>query len=170
MARGPAGFEEFVGARARAMQRTAYLLTGDWATAQDLVQVALVKTWPRWERIARRDDPEVYVRRVMVNTYVTWWRRRWRGELPTGRVPDRVEVGDLAGEAATRLAVREALARLTRRERVMVVLRVFDDLTEDQVAGILGCAVGTVKSTTARALGKLRRDPQVAALAREATS
>lgn len=169
MRRGAGGFAEFVRARERALQRTAWLLTGDWAAAEDLVQTALAKTWPRWERITRSDDPEVYVRRVIVNTYASWWRRRWHGEHPTETVPDRAGAGDLAGEAATRLAVQAALARLTRRQRVVVVLRVFDDLSEAQVAAMLGCAVGTVKSTAAQALAKLRSDPQLAALVKEST-
>ena len=78
------GFAQFVEARERALQRTAWLLTGDWALAEDLVQAALVRSWPRWERIRRRDDPEIYVRRVMVNTWASWSRRRWRGERRIG--------------------------------------------------------------------------------------
>src|SRR5215510_5321893 len=82
------GFAQFVEARERALQRTAWLLTGDWALAEDLVQTALIRCWPRWQRIRRRDDPEIYVRKVMVNTWATWTRRRWRAERPTGAVPD----------------------------------------------------------------------------------
>ena len=78
------GFAQFVEARERALQRTAYLLTGDWALAEDLVQTALARTWPRWERISRRDDPEIYVRTVLVNTWTTWTRRRWRGKALGG--------------------------------------------------------------------------------------
>jgi DNA-directed RNA polymerase specialized sigma24 family protein len=72
----PDGFAVFVEAREQALQRTAWLLTGDWGQAEDLVQTALIRTWPHWDRIRRRDDPEVYVRRVMVNTWVTWTRRK----------------------------------------------------------------------------------------------
>ena len=107
------GFAQFVEARQRALQRTAWLLTGDWALAEDLVQTALARSWPRWERIQRRDDPEIYVRRVMVNTWAGWRRRRWRAEHPAGAVPDGPAAGDLAAEAAARVAVRGVLATLT---------------------------------------------------------
>jgi RNA polymerase sigma-70 factor (sigma-E family) len=158
------GFAQFVAARQRALQRSAWLLTGDWALAEDLVQTALARSWPRWEGIRRRDDPEVYVRRAMVNTWAGWRRRRWRAEHPSGAVPDGPAAGDLAAEAAVRMTVHGALGTLTDRQRAVLVLRVFDDLSEAQVAQVLGCAVGTVKSTAARALARLRQDPQLAEL------
>ncbi len=158
------GFAQFVGARERALQRTAWLLTGDWALAEDLVQTALARAWPRWERIRRRDDPEIYVRRVMVNTWATWRRRRWRGELASAAVPDTPAAGDMAAEVAMRAAVRGALGSLTGRQRAVLVLRVYDDLSEAQVAQVLNCTVGTVKSTMSRALAKLREDPRLAGL------
>jgi RNA polymerase sigma-70 factor (sigma-E family) len=158
------GFAQFVEGRQRALQRTAWLLTGDWALAEDLVQTALVRSWPRWERIRRRDDPEIYVRRVMVNTWTSWSRRRWRGEQPSGALPDGQAAGDVAAEVAVRMAVRGALGSLSHRQRAVLVLRVFDDLSEAQVAQVLDCAVGTVKSTMARALARLREDPQLAEL------
>jgi RNA polymerase sigma-70 factor (sigma-E family) len=158
------GFAQFVEARQRALQRTAWLLTGDWALAEDLVQTALARSWPQWERIRRRDDPGIYVRRVMVNTWASWSRRRWRGEQPAATVPDGQAPGDMAAEAAVRLAVRAALGSLTARQRAVLVLRVFDDLSEAQVAQVLGCPVGTVKSTMARAMARLREDPRLAGL------
>jgi RNA polymerase sigma-70 factor (sigma-E family) len=158
------GFAQFVEARQRALQQTAVLLTGDWALAEDLVQTALVRSWPRWERIRRRDDPEIYVRRVMVNTWATWVRRRWRRERPAEAVPDGRAPGDVAAEVAVRMAVRSALGSLPNRQRAVLVLRIFDDLSEVQVAEVLGCAVGTVKSTMARALARLREDPRMAEL------
>ena len=158
------GFAEFVVARERALLRTAWLLTGDWALAEDLVQTALVRSWPRWERIRRRDDPEIYVRRVMVNTWASWSRRRWRGERASQAVPDSAAPGDVAVEVAVRMAVRDVLGSLTGRERAVLVLRVFDDLSEVQVAQVLDCAVGTVKSTMARAAARLRDDPRLAEL------
>jgi RNA polymerase sigma-70 factor (sigma-E family) len=152
-------FARFVDARQQALQRTAWLLTGDWALAEDLVQTALARSWPRWERIRRRDDPEIYVRRVMVNTWSTWYRRRSRGERPSGIVLDRAAPSDVAAEVTIRLAVRGALGVLTDRQRAVVVLRLFDDLSEAQVAQVLGCPVGTVKSQLSRALARLRADP-----------
>jgi RNA polymerase sigma-70 factor (sigma-E family) len=156
-------FAQFVRAREQSLQRTAWLLTGDWALAEDLVQTSLARAWPRWERI-RRDDPEIYVRKVMVNTWSTWCRRRWRGERPSDPVPDSSAPGDLAAETSVRLAVRDALAGLTERQRAVLVLRVFDDMTEAAVAQALGCAIGTVKSTAAQALARLRKDPRLADL------
>ena len=158
------GFAQFIEARQSALQRTAWLLTGDWALAQDLVQTALARSWPYWRRIRRRDDPEIYVRRVMINTWATWRRRRWRGEQPSGALADRPATGDVAVDVVTRLAVRNLLAALTERQRAVVVLRLFDDLSEAQVAQILGCAVGTVKATMSQALARLRKDPHLADL------
>jgi RNA polymerase sigma-70 factor (sigma-E family) len=159
-----AGFSAFVETRERALQRTAWLLTGDRGLAEDLVQTALARTWPHWERIKRRDDPEVYVRQVMVNTWSTWRRRRWHREQAVDLLPDNAAPGDVATEVTVRLAVRGALGRLTDRQRAVVVLRVFDDLSEVQVAQILGCAVGTVKSTMSQAFAKLRDDSLLADL------
>jgi RNA polymerase sigma-70 factor (sigma-E family) len=158
------GFAEFVVARERALQRTAWLLTGDWALAEDLVQTALARSWPRWERIRRRDNPEVYVRRVLVNTWLTWNRRKWRREQVSESVPDGPGPWDHAAEIAVRLAVREALSSLTDRQRAVLVMRVFDDMSEADVAQALNVATGTVKSTAAQALAKLRKDPRLADL------
>jgi RNA polymerase sigma-70 factor (sigma-E family) len=158
------GFAQFVAARERALQRTAWLLTGDWGLAEDLVQTALARSWPRWERIRDRDNPEAYVRRVMINTWLTWSRRRWRGEQASAAVQDSPAPGDMAADVAVRMAVRSALGSLTVRQRTVLVLRVFDDLPEAQVAEILKCSVGNVKSTASRALAKLRDDPQLAGL------
>ena len=160
----PEGFVQFVEARGSALQRTAWLLTGDWALAEDLVQTALARSWPRWERIRHRDNPEIYVRRVMVNTWATWSRRRWRGEQASVAVPDCAAPGDMAAEVTVRMAVQGALGLLTDRQRAVLVLRIFDDLTEAQVAQVLHCATGTVKSTMARALAKLHDDPRLAEL------
>ena len=157
-------FTRFVDTRQRALQRTAWLITGDYGQAEDLVQTALAKAWPRWNRIRRRDDPEIYVRRVMLNTWMTWRRRKWRGEKASDQLPDTAGAGDLAGDVAVRLAVRRALGSLTDRQRTVLVLRVFDDLSEAQVAQVLDCAVGTVKATMAHALAKLRDDDALAAL------
>lgn len=157
-------FAQFIDMRQRALQRTAWMLTGDWAMAEDLVQTALARTWPRWERIRRRDDPEIYVRRVMVNTWASWSLRKWRAERPATVVPDRPAPDDVATEVVVRVAVREALGSLTDRQRAVFVLRVFDDLSEAQVAKVLDCAIGTVKSTMSQALAKLRADVHLAEL------
>lgn len=155
-----ASFPEFVAVRGQALQRTAFLLTSDWALAEDLVQTALARAYPRWERIVR-DDPEAYVRRVLVNTWSSWWRRRWRGELPSELLPDHAGPDEYA-HSDRRTAVNDALARLPKRQRAIVVLRYHEDLPEAQVAHLLGIAVGTVKSQASKALAKLREDGALA--------
>lgn len=160
----PDGFREFVASRSRPLLRSAWLLTGDWALAEDLVQTALATTWLRWGRIVRRDAPEVYVRRVMVSTYLSWTRRRWRGELPARELPEVVARTDLMADADLRESVRIELDRLPRRQRAVLVLRYFDDLTEVATAEILGCSVGTVKSQAFKALTKLRESPTIGVL------
>jgi RNA polymerase sigma-70 factor (sigma-E family) len=139
-------------------------LTGEWELAEDLVQTALARSWPRWERIKCRGNPEIYVRRVIINTWISWNRRRWRGEQASAAIEDSAAPGDLAAEVAVRMAVRAALESLTDRQRAVLVLRVFDDLPEAQVAEILHCSVGTVKSTASRVLARLRQDPRLAEL------
>jgi len=160
----PEGFAEFVVSRSRSLLRSAWLLTGDWASAEDLVQTALAATWVRWPRIVRRDAPELYVRRVIVSTYLSGSRRRWRGELPSGDLPDGRASGDLMADADLRECLRLELNRLPARQRAVLVLRYFDDLTEAQAAQILGCSVGTVKSQASRALAKLRQSSSIGAV------
>lgn len=152
----PEGFRDFVAARSPALVRSAWLLTGNEASAQDLVQTALAKTWERWARVIRQEAPEAYVRTVMMSTYLTWRRRRWHGELPVATMPDGAEAHDAFADADLRASVAAALRALPRRQRAVVVLRYFDDLTEVQAAATLGCSVGTVKSQSAKALAKLR--------------
>jgi len=161
---GPVAFASFVAARGAALQRTAYLLTGDWALAEDLLQTALTKSYLAWGRI-RNADPEAYVRKVLVTTYASWWRRRWRGEHPTEMLPDTAH--EAWAGVDDRVALTQALDRLPRRQRAVVVLRFHEDLTERQTAELLGIAVGTVKSTCARALAKLRVSPLLADAAKE---
>ena len=156
------GFEAYVVARGDALHRTAYLLTHDHALAEDLVQTALVKAWAAWGRINAEPDP--YVRKVMVNTFATWWRRRWTGERPTGELPDSA-TPDHGDDVATRAGLVEALARLPRRQRAVIVLRYFEDLTEAQTADVLGISVGTVKSQASKALAALRIAPALSSLA-----
>ena len=152
-------FEEFVVVCSDRLLRTAYLLTRDPALAEDLLQTALTKAWFAWRRLD--EQPEPYVHKILVNTYATWWRRKWRGERPTGELPER---GQVTGDGPeTRHDLWVALGRLPRRQRAVVVLRFFDDLSEADTAEVLGCSVGTVKSQTSKALAKLRVDPALLA-------
>ncbi len=148
-------FSAFVAARMPALLRTAYFLTGDPYRAEDLVQTALAKSFLVWTRI-HNGNPEAYVRRVMVTSHTDWWRRRPWLELSTASTPDRVTDGDAYGEHAQRDQVMRALRTLSARQRVVVVLRFYEQLSEQETAEAMGCSVGTVKSTLARALRKLR--------------
>ncbi|MFJ9950125.1 SigE family RNA polymerase sigma factor [Kitasatospora sp. NPDC091207] len=148
-------FEEFVAARSPRLLRMAWLLTGDPHLAEDLLQTALAKVWPRWERISI-DRPEAYVRRVLVNSHVSWWRRRWHGELPHGELPEQPTGSDPFEELVVGQVVAAAVRALPPRQRAVVVLRYFEDLSVEETAEALGCTTGTVKSQTHRALQALR--------------
>jgi RNA polymerase sigma-70 factor (sigma-E family) len=144
-------FIEWVAGHQRQLVRSAYLLTGDLHRAQDLVQEALVKVALRWPRL-RGGNPAAYARTIIVHDNTSWWRKH-RREL-TSATPGEAEPVSTDPDAA--LVVRRALDRLTPRQRAVVVLRHFDDLTERETAQILGVNVGTVKSTNATALARLR--------------
>ncbi len=156
----PEGFDDFVATRSPRMLRTAFLLTRDWALAEDLLQTALARAWEAWRRI--EGDPEPYVRRVIVNAYASWWRRRWRGELSTADLPEEAVPTDPQTRLDDRDRLWRALDQLPRRQRAVLVLRYFEDLSEAEVAEAMGCSVGTVKSQASRALAKLRLDETLA--------
>jgi RNA polymerase sigma-70 factor (sigma-E family) len=157
-----ADFCAFVEGRQASLRHAAWLLTGDLGLAEDLVQVALVKSWPHWPKLVGSGGAEAYVRRVLVTTYSSWWRRKWRREVP-GHVPE-VAGRDEVSQVAISTSVRSALLALPPRQRAAVVLRYFEDLTEAQTAEALRCSVGNVKSQTSRALDKLRAFPGLAEL------
>ena len=148
----PESFEEYVDARYAALLRTAYLLTTNRHDAEDLVQTALLKAVPAWKRI--ESSPDAYLRRVMVNDTISRWRRHRGRELLTDEPPDG---GTADPDAARTLALEQALARLAPRQRAVIVLRYYEDLTERETADLLGIAVGTVKSQAREALARLRR-------------
>jgi RNA polymerase sigma-70 factor (sigma-E family) len=156
-------FDELVTASGPRLLRTCYLLTGDPGLAEDLLQTALASTYLRWDRVRDRAAGEAYVRTVAAHTATKWWRRRWRGEVATGALPDRPAHDAYAG-LDERDTLRRALLALPVGQRAVVVLRYFDDLGEGDTARALGVSVGTVKSRTSRALAALRVDPAVAAL------
>jgi len=155
-----AGFREYVTSRSGSLLRMAYLLTRNLADAEDLVQAALAKTYQAWDRIEDRNALDGYVRRAMVNTHISWWRRRRVDEYPTDEIPDRA-VADHAGDSELSDALSRALDRLPRRMRAAVVLRYFEDMSEAEVAEVLGISLGTVKSTVSRAVAKLRIDAEL---------
>ena len=160
----PEGFREFVQARSTALLRSGWLLTGDWPSAEDLVQTALAAAWPRWTTLRRQDAPELYVRKIMISTFLRWRQRRWNGEIATGRLPELQAYGDVFAQIDARQALLAALDRLPAKQRAVVVLRYFADQTESQTAEAMGCSVGTVKSHAAKALARLRDAPGLAEL------
>lgn len=148
-------FRQFVTEQWGPLTRTAFLLTGDRGAAEDLVQTALEKAHRRWAHIARQDAPGVYVRRTMINTLISWRRRRRVAEVELVGGDDPVGPDDFA-RVETRHQVLRALRTLPPRTRVILVLRFFEDRTEADIATILGCSIGSVKSQSSRGLARLR--------------
>ncbi|MFI6487892.1 SigE family RNA polymerase sigma factor [Streptomyces sp. NPDC050564] len=160
-------FREFVANRSSALLKTAVLLSGgDRHAAEDLLQNALIKAAGRWHHI---DEPEAYVRQILYRQQVSRWRLKWpRRELSVAEPPEASPGADDLSAAELRVVMRGALARLTARQRTVLVLRYFEDLPEADVARLLGCSVGTVRSTTHRSLARLRAlAPELAALGPE---
>lgn len=146
------GFKEFVETRYMDLLRIGFLLTGSAHDAEDLVQGSLVKLMRRWDRV---ENPYAYLRRTMVNQHLTWWRRVVRRETVTGDLPESA-TGDPAEGVVQRQELASALRSLAPRTRAVVVLRYVVDLPEAEVAEILDCSLGTVKSQASRGLARLR--------------
>jgi RNA polymerase sigma-70 factor (sigma-E family) len=147
-------FEAFVAARGGALLRYAFMLTHDAGRAEDLVQDALVKVHRRWGRVAAAEQPDAYVRRVVTNEFLSWRRRRSSSETPS--LVSTAAVVDPALAVDDRDQMWRALATLPHRQRMVMVLRFYEELTDPEIAGLLDCAVGTVSSLASRALGSLR--------------
>jgi RNA polymerase sigma-70 factor (sigma-E family) len=159
------GFREFVAARGQALTRAAYLLTGDQHLAEDLLQNVLSRIAGRWERLQAKGSPEAYIRTSLYREYVSWLRRKPNSEIPTDVLPEPASSTDFADLTTLRLSLEHALGKLTRRQRAVIVLRFYEDLSEADTARILGCSVGTIKSQTHRALARLRAvAPELATL------
>ncbi|MFJ4712498.1 SigE family RNA polymerase sigma factor [Streptomyces sp. NPDC088785] len=152
---GAESFREFVANRSSALLKTAVLLSGgDRHAGEDLLQNALIKVAGKWNRV---EDPEAYVRQVLYRQQIGRWRLKWpKREVSYGEVPDSAGGEGGTSSAELRVVVREALGRLTARQRTVLVLRYFEDLPEADVARLLGVSVGTVRSTTHRSLARLR--------------
>ena len=150
------GFTAFVRSRGQHHLRVATLLTGSPEAAEDLVQTSLLKLYQVWSRIDTSGDPDAYLGRIIVNTRRSWWRARWRQEMPVPEIPEAAAGEDAAERHAAGTLVRQALARLPRQQRAVVVLRYCEDLPEAEVALLLGCSVGTVKTHAHRGLRALR--------------
>ncbi|MCZ0208985.1 SigE family RNA polymerase sigma factor [Streptomyces achromogenes] len=159
-------FQSFMVGRWPRLMRTAFLLTGEQHAAEDLVQSTLEQVYTAWRRVGSADDPEAYVRRVMINVHARKHRRRLREFLApkddSGLVREVADTGDRIAQADDRSALLKALAQLPARQREAVVLRYWEDLTETQAAEAMGCSVGTVKSSAAKGIAKLRAIPALA--------
>jgi RNA polymerase sigma-70 factor (sigma-E family) len=151
----PDEFAAYVAVRRTHLRRTAYLLTGDWDRAEDVVQDALTRLFVHWRRANHADDLDAYVRRMLVNAYLSQGRRPWRRERPTEVLPETA-YADPTGASDGRDELRRALASLGASQRAVVVLRYWDDLSVEQTAAALGCSTGNVKSQSARGLAHLR--------------
>jgi RNA polymerase sigma-70 factor (sigma-E family) len=151
-------FEAWVRARSGALARTAYLLTGDVHLAEDLLQDTLARVADRWRWLSRSAEPDAYARRVMHNLSIDRWRRRSvrPAEVLTAEHPELRRPGDDADALERRLVLGTALARLTPKQRAVLSLRFYEDLTETQTAAVLGCSPNTVKSQTRQALERIR--------------
>lgn len=162
--RGPAEvvvtYEEFVSARLAALLRYAVMLTGDQHSAEDLVQETMVRAQLSWHRIARTAAPDSYVRRILTNLFFDWRRGSWLRRVLLRAEPDESlpAGGDHSQQSADRDEVWQWLARLPRRQRAALVLRYYEDLSDGEIAEILGCAVGTVRAYISRALATLRTE------------
>lgn len=151
-----ADFAAYMQARQPSLLRTAYLLTGDRHTAEDLVQTALAKLYLSWDKVHTRDSLDGYVRRILVNEHNSLWRRGWKKrEYATEQVPERGAVTDEYDEGQ-RAEVWDVVQTLPKRARAVVVLRYYEQLSEAETAEALGISVGTVKSQASRALATLR--------------
>ncbi|TDD07479.1 SigE family RNA polymerase sigma factor [Nonomuraea deserti] len=150
---GDDGFREFVLARQQSLMRTAYLLTGDAYLAEDLLQSVLAKVVGQWHKLSGDGNPEAYTRRALVNQYISW-KRRPRPEVLSSNVPEHGASYDEV--ALDRIVLRGALAKLTPKQRAVIVLRFWEDLTEAQTAEVLRCSIGNVKSQCHHALARLR--------------
>ena len=153
-------FIEFATISSPRLRRTAFLLCGDWHTAEDLARTTLAKMFGSWRRISRKDAADTYATRILINTYLADMRRKRVGEVLTDTLPE-YPVHPQAPE--TRLVVIDALAALPPRARAVVVLRYWSDLSVEQVAAMLGCSAGNVKSQSSRGLATLRNllDPNL---------
>ena len=149
-------FEEYVATRGPALVRFARLLTGDRHHAEDLVQDALAKAYLRWNRMIATEQPDAYLRRMVINGSRSWWRRRTNQETPTDAPGDRVAPGQMETEAVERDEMWQRIARLPERQRTVLVLRYYEDLDDAAIASILGCGAVTVRTHAMRALNTLR--------------
>jgi RNA polymerase sigma-70 factor (sigma-E family) len=149
-------FEQYVTLRMPVLLRTARAITQDPVLAEDLLQDVLLKVYQHWDRCAQADQPDAYIRRILVNEYLSW-RRKWARLIPTARVDSEAATPDHADQYESRDQLTSLLRRLPRRQQVVLALRYLDGLTDNEIAEAIGCAPGTVRGYAARALASLRQ-------------
>jgi RNA polymerase sigma-70 factor (sigma-E family) len=150
-------FEEFVAAQLRPLLGLMTAMSGDRGLAEDLVQDVLLKTHQRWAKIERLDRPEFYVRKMLVNEFLSW-RRKWARVVPMSDVELFDDRPDDATTHADRGALQSRLLRLPRRQQAVLAMRYFGGLSDTEIATALGCGVGTVRGYVSRGLATLRED------------
>jgi RNA polymerase sigma-70 factor (sigma-E family) len=155
-------FQDYVASRGQALTRMAYLLSGSHADADDLVQAALAKAYARWSHISTLSSPDAYIRRMIANQHISWWRSRRREQL-SDATPE-LAVADPSATHATADLIRDSVRSLPPKQRAAVVFRFYEDLDDEAIADALGCSVGTVRSQISRALASLRRHCDLADL------
>lgn len=150
----PDGFTEYVERRATTMRSTAFLVCGDWHVAEDLVQTAFLKLFKVWDRARDMDELDAYTRQIVMRTFLDTRRRRWTAEVPSAELPERAVVGQ--PQVEDRLVMLAALETVPPRQRAVLVLRYWEDLSVEETARTLGVSPGTVKSQAADGLSRLR--------------
>jgi RNA polymerase sigma-70 factor (sigma-E family) len=150
-------FEEYVSARGQELVRLGFTVSGDYQRAEDLAQIALMQAFRSWRKVRKVDDPHNYVRRTLINAYLSMTRRRSFGEAPTADIDPRRTVPDPATDVVNSDNLWRALATLSARERVVLVLRYYEDLDDNTIAEVLGIKPSSVRATASRALATLRK-------------
>lgn len=161
-------FDEYVAARGAVLLRFAYILSGDGHQGEDLVQEALARAYRRWSRISSLDHPEAYLRRMIVNDFLSWKRRRpaqvMRFSDAAEGAADEIDGNDHGAKHANREAMRQLLAGLPKQQRTVLVLRYYEDWNDEQIADQLRCSAATVRSHASKALARLRRTPNTSTI------
>jgi len=153
-------FEEYVSARGQELVRLGFTVSGDYQRAEDLAQIALMQAFRSWRKVRKADDPHHYVRRILINSYLSMTRRRSFSEAPTAELDPQRTVPDHATGIVNSDDLWRALAALSARERVVLVLRYYQDLDDRTIADVLGIKPSSVRATASRALATLRKTRQ----------
>ncbi|TCN35236.1 RNA polymerase sigma-70 factor (sigma-E family) [Kribbella orskensis] len=153
-------FEEYASARGQELVRLGFTVSGDYQRAEDLAQIALMQAFRAWRKVQRSDDPHNYVRRILINSYLSMTRRRSFTEAPAAEIDTETTVPDPATDIVNSDDLWQALARLSARERVVLVLRYYQDMDDRTIADLLGIKPSSVRATASRALAGLRKSGQ----------